>query len=188
MAHSLSAAATQVTLQELQDERAAHRRAADEIDRLGFLSLQLEENVAALLEERHALVELQVEERAQHHSELNAAVAELQHEVAEWRSNSARSPRLTSVSEDSPAATDPRDGDCERKLAVSEGLRKVLEGHLQSSEEHIRSMVPEIAALREQLESDTARSPRLTSVLEVSSAATDPCGGDCERRLAASES
>ena len=188
LAYSLSAAATRLTPQELQAERAAHKEASDECVRLRFRSLQLEGELSAsrkLLgkarEEMNALVELWIEDKAQydaevvaseyeeeklkdllyhaeqqqkdllfearqqHCLEIDAAVAELQDEVAEYRSNSARSPRLTSVLEDSPAATNPCDEDCERKLAASEKSRKLLE-------EQMRGMVSEIAALRELLE------------------------------------
>ena len=184
LAYSLSAAATRLTPQELQAERAAHKEASDECVRLRFRSLQLEGELSASVklargcdgaleeahvqiqqleqllektrEEMHALAELRIEDKAQydaevvaseyeeeklkdllynarqqqkdllfearqqHCLELDAAVAELQHEVAEYRSNSARSPRLTSVLEDSPAATDPCDEDCTRPARIVE--------------------------------------------------------------------
>ena len=111
----------------------------------GTRSAQLEAALDAQEEERRVLVELHLGERDQHRLELKAAVAELHYERAEYRSDTARSPRLTSVLEDLPAATDPCDEDCERKLAASERSRNI-------QEEQMRGMLSEIEALRELLE------------------------------------
>jgi hypothetical protein len=110
----------------------------------GTRSAQLEAALDAQEEERRVLVELHLGERDQHRLELKAAVAELHYERAEYRSDTARSPRLTSVLEDLPAATDPCDEDCERKLAASERSRNI-------QEEQMRGMLSEIEVLRELL-------------------------------------